>query len=78
MDTVSDVKIITQCGHIFCYECAKNWFDKNIKCPYCRSNIDKSKNYFINKSTDNIKSSKILYLMKNLLSILSLIKSVKV
>jgi SNF2 family DNA or RNA helicase len=69
MDTVSDVKIITQCGHIFCYECAKNWFDKNIKCPYCRSNIDKSKNYIINKSTDTIKSSKIQKLIEIINSI---------
>ena len=59
MDIVSDIKIITECGHLFCYECSKIWFDKNIKCPYCRTDIDKSNNYIINKNTNEIKSSKI-------------------
>ena len=31
--------IITQCDHIYCYDCIDIWLNINKNCPYCRSNI---------------------------------------
>ena len=31
--------IITQCEHIYCYNCIDIWLNINENCPYCRTNI---------------------------------------
>ncbi len=32
--------VTTQCGHLYCYNCIKSWFDINYKltCPVCKKN----------------------------------------
>ena len=31
---------VTQCGHVFCAECASELHKREVACPMCRSNID--------------------------------------
>jgi len=33
--------IITQCDHIYCYNCIDIWLNINNNCPYCRTDITK-------------------------------------
>ena len=28
------------CGHKICFECSKNWFEENTKCPICMKDFD--------------------------------------
>ncbi|CAF5032680.1 unnamed protein product [Rotaria sp. Silwood1] len=30
---------VTKCGHIFHYDCLKEWFTKKKECPYCRADL---------------------------------------
>ena len=33
-------KSVTNCDHIFCYDCLNSWFKKNnVSCPMCRKDI---------------------------------------
>lgn len=38
--TNSDSCVETKCNHQFCYECAKNWFKSNKKCPICNQELE--------------------------------------
>lgn len=37
----SKLPVVTKCGHIFCWECIKNWVNKKGKseCPICKGGI---------------------------------------
>ena len=53
--------VVTQCGHIFCWNCIKDWLQKNpIKiCPICKNciSLDKMVSLFLNN--DCIKPNEI-------------------
>ena len=57
--------VVTQCGHIFCWECIKNWVNKCNKmfCPTCKNGIDIEKVISLysgsSKSTDKPKNQRI-------------------
>ena len=43
---------ITNCGHNYCLDCLKTWFQReNISCPFCRQDID---HFFKNNEKNNI------------------------
>jgi hypothetical protein len=31
---------ITTCGHLFCHECADEWFHNHSSCPFCRTGVE--------------------------------------
>jgi hypothetical protein len=35
------VRKINKCGHVFCNDCIKKWFEDNKTCPLCKSEIEK-------------------------------------
>ncbi|XP_058126817.1 peroxisome biogenesis factor 10 [Anopheles ziemanni] len=46
---------VTQCGHLFCWDCILNWLDQKQVCPICREAIKKTRvvrlqNYFVEHS----------------------------
>uniref|UniRef100_A0A182PL40 RING-type E3 ubiquitin transferase n=1 Tax=Anopheles epiroticus TaxID=199890 RepID=A0A182PL40_9DIPT len=52
MDTTQDISV-TQCGHLFCWQCILNWLDQRQICPICRETIKKTRvvrlqNFFSN------------------------------
>ena len=38
---------VTRCGHIYCYECLKEWSNKQSSCPYCRKKLLQSEIYML-------------------------------
>jgi len=49
--------VLTQCGHIFCYDCI-NYIttnSNNKKCPQCKTDLRNVKNYIIGNKVDYIK-----------------------
>ncbi len=34
---------VTQCGHVFCWDCIVEWQNEKSECPLCRQEIDPSK-----------------------------------
>ena len=34
--------VATQCGHIFCWHCLRNWLDtqRQLICPVCKNGIE--------------------------------------
>ena len=34
--------VVTQCGHLFCWNCLYRWLDQHSTCPVCQGGIDKS------------------------------------
>ena len=38
MDTAHDA-VVTQCGHIFCWECLCQWLERQQTCPICKSRV---------------------------------------
>ncbi len=51
--------VVTQCGHIFCWKCIKEWYYKTNKdfCPICKNglNIDKVIPLYANNSNNTNK-----------------------
>ena len=50
--------VATNCGHVFCWNCIKNWISsrKLCECPVCKSGIDQDK--LIPLYSNNMSSSK--------------------
>ena len=50
---------VTQCGHIFCYECLKLWTNKKNNCPYCKKVLDENDVYLLSYDKINKEEKKI-------------------
>jgi len=53
LETINEGSI-SECGHVYCSECIKNWFKYKKTCPMCKKALDYSQVFTINK---NIKSN---------------------
>uniref|UniRef100_A0A182J4R3 RING-type E3 ubiquitin transferase n=1 Tax=Anopheles atroparvus TaxID=41427 RepID=A0A182J4R3_ANOAO len=42
IDTTKDISV-TQCGHLFCWQCILHWLDQKQMCPICRETIKKTR-----------------------------------
>ncbi|XP_058063158.1 peroxisome biogenesis factor 10 [Anopheles bellator] len=42
MNTLQNISV-TQCGHMFCWQCIFDWVDQRPLCPICRETIKKSR-----------------------------------
>ena len=36
---LTDVNIQTNCRHLYCMTCIREWYDRSTKCPMCRQYI---------------------------------------
>lgn len=34
--------VVTQCGHVFCYDCIDHWLLRSNKCPMCNKPINRN------------------------------------
>ncbi|UJR30459.1 hypothetical protein I4U23_017992 [Adineta vaga] len=41
--TVSNVALIPECGHVFCWQCIHTWVVENQTCPLCKTNTMQSR-----------------------------------
>ena len=60
MDDLSSDNIgITNCGHLYCYDCLNTCLSKGTNfCPYCKANLDSSKIYLLKYNKKNNKKNK--------------------
>ncbi|XP_041770517.1 peroxisome biogenesis factor 10 [Anopheles merus] len=42
MDTAQAITV-TQCGHLFCWQCILHWLDQRQVCPICRESVKKTR-----------------------------------
>lgn len=48
LDTIKENDMgITKCGHIYCYDCLKQWSTTQSSCPYCRKKLLQSDIYML-------------------------------
>lgn len=48
-------KCKTKCGHYFHIRCLKEWLKTNVKCPLCRTVVNKGKEDILNMMMDVIR-----------------------
>jgi len=54
LDTIAENDIgVTQCGHIFCFECLKMAVSKYNCCPYCKFKLNDKKIYLLSYKKSN-------------------------
>lgn len=34
--------VVTKCGHLYCWQCLKQWLQKSARCPICKRKLDVS------------------------------------
>ena len=48
MDTIGhDDRVMTYCGHFFCFNCIQEVYNRKQNCPLCRENLNKKKIFLI-------------------------------
>lgn len=40
---VSNVALVPECGHVFCWQCIHTWVAENQTCPLCKTNTSQSR-----------------------------------
>ena len=53
--------VVTRCGHIFCWECIKNWVKKKdkLECPICKNGIKLEEVIKLYSGDNQVKSGEV-------------------